>query len=362
MTTRTTGCITAAILLAIAGLPAPARSDNQPPTKPQNQGPAAAPASQKAPPPPTTPAAPPTNPTWDSFAESFGGSKADTRPSRDVTMQFPSATEVREVNAVGGQRVKKGDVLIRARDTDIIAAIAAQKDLAENDLEIQGAGKQAELARFKFERLKNAKTEFSPTEFEEARIGAEVAAVQADQARKNKQQNVLKLKQLEGQYERYWLEAPFDGIIEEVMVEVGEGVTEQTKVLRMVNIEKLWLDPYAATADTIRLNLKEGSPAWVLVEMPDAPRLVQGKVLYVSPVADSVSQTRRVRVEIDNPQGWPAGTQARVRFTEPGTVWQKYTAASVGAVAFPSAEQARRSVEDRYDDERLTLIGGGQPK
>jgi multidrug efflux pump subunit AcrA (membrane-fusion protein) len=44
--------------------------------------------------------------------------------------------------------------------------------------------------------------------------------------------------------------------------------------------------------------------------------------VYVSPVADSVSQTRRVRVEIDNPEGWPAGTQARVRFTEPTGEWK----------------------------------------
>ena len=102
------------------------------------------------------------------------------------------------------------------------------------------------------------------------------------------------------------------------------GCTEQEKVLRMVNTDKLWLDPYAPTYETIRLGLKEGSPAWVLIDMPDAPKLVRGKVLYVSPVADSVSQTRRVRVEIDNPQAWPAGTQAQVRFTEPSAEWDKY--------------------------------------
>jgi hypothetical protein len=34
-------------------------------------------------------------------------------------------------------------------------------------------------------------------------------------------------------------------------------------------------------------------------------------------VADSVSLTRRVRVEIENPKGWPAGTQAVVRFEKP---------------------------------------------
>ncbi|HMN42400.1 MAG TPA: efflux RND transporter periplasmic adaptor subunit [Phycisphaerales bacterium] len=320
MTTRNLGAstlLTAAALLTLAALPSPARSDNQP-QQPPIQGLQAA-----------------ADPSWDTIAADFGGFKADTRPSRDVTMQFPSATEIREVIAVGGQHVKKGDILIRARDADILAAIAVQRDLAENDNEIEGSAKQAQLAQFKFDRIKGSNT-FSPTEFEEARIGMEVARVQHEQAKRNKQQNVLKLKQAEAQYDRYKLDAPFDGIIEEVMVEVGEGVTEQTKVLRLVNIDKLWLDPYADTADTIRLNLKEGSPAWVLVEMPDAPRLVMGKVLYVSPVADSVSQTRRVRVEIENPQAWPAGTQARVRFTDPGKEWEKYKpAAPTAATAEP---------------------------
>src|SRR6202034_2186044 len=102
-------------------------------------------------------------------------------------------------------------------DADVIAAINQAKDLAENNLEILGQEKQAELAAFKFDRIKGSNN-FSPTEFEEARIGAEVARVQADQARKNKIQAELKAKQAEAAYERYYLEAPFDGIIEEVMV------------------------------------------------------------------------------------------------------------------------------------------------
>jgi RND family efflux transporter MFP subunit len=327
MNTRTLGGLgaAAAAMVAMVGLAGEARSDNTAKSTPP------VPAALKGP-------APVSDPQWESIAESFEGFKADTKPSRDTMMQFPAATEIKELKVVGGQRVTKGQVLVKARDSDILANIAQLKDLAENDNEIRGSEKQAALAQFKFDRLKNSQT-YSPTEYQEAQINAEVARVQLDQARRNKIQNEFKLKQSEASYERYYLEAPFDGIIEEVMVELGEGVTEQTKVLHLVNIEKLWLDPYAATPETIKLKLKEGSPAWVLIDMPDAPRLVKGRVLYVSPVADSVSQTRRVRVEMDNPEGWPAGTQARVRFTEPGKEWEKYQAKSsppAGVSALPS--------------------------
>lgn len=247
-------------------------------------------------------------------------------------MQFTFATEVREISVVGGQRVKKGDILMRARDAEVVAAIDRQKMLADNDLEVKGTDKALELAKFKFEQLKKAGT-FSPVDFEELRIGADTAVVQRDQAKVNLEDRRLQLKQLQGQFERYYLEAPFDGVIEEVMLEVGQGVTENEKALRMVNTEQLWLDPYADTSETIRLGLKENSPAWVLVDMPDSPRLVMGKVLYVSPVADSVSQTRRVRVEISNKGGWPAGTQARVRFTDPGSGWEKYRTGAATTVS-----------------------------
>ncbi len=264
---------------------------------------------------------------WEAIASEFGGYKADTKPRNDVTMKFSFSTEVREINVVGGQRVKRGDVLVRARDAEIKAAVDQQRALAENTLEVQGSEKALELAEFKFNQLKSGKV-FSPTEFEQLRIEAETARVQRDQAKKNLEQQGFRLKQLEGQYERYYLEAPFDGVIEEVLVEVGKGVTEQEDVLRLVNTEKLWLDPYADTHETLTLNLREGSPAWVLLDLPGEAKVVRGTVLYVSPVADSVSQTRRVRVEIANVQNWPAGTQARVRFTEPAPTFK--TASGAG--------------------------------
>ena len=317
MTTQLKCALAAVALAAVAGTCRQARSDNTQPPKPATPG-----SGIRISAPPPAPVA--ANAEWESLAKSFDGCKADTKPSRDTTMQFSQSTEVREVLVRGGMHVKKGDPLIVARDADIIAAINQQKALAENEYEVRAAEIQREFAEFKFDRIKGSGT-FTPTEYQDAWTGVLITRVQVDQAKKKLEQEQLHLKQLQATYERYRLEAPFDGIIEEVMVEVGQGVTEQEKVLRMVNTDKLWLDPYAPTGETIKRGLKEGSAAWVLVELPE-PKVVRGTVVYVSPVADSVSQTRRVRVEIENPLGWPAGTQARVRFTEPSGDWEKYRA------------------------------------
>ena len=118
-----------------------------------------------------------------------------------------------------------------------------------------------------------------------------------------------------------------DGIIEEVKVDVGQGVREAEPALRIVNTEQLWIEAYTPTPETIRAGLDKDKPAWVLVDLPDQPRLVEGRILYISPVADSVSQKRRVRVEIVNTEGWPAGTPAKVVFEKPDAKWDLYRVA-----------------------------------
>lgn len=257
---------------------------------------------------------------WDQTVTSFGGSVAQILPCRDVVMKFAFPTEVAEVRVKGGERVKEGDLLVRARDADIVAAIEQQRLVAGSDLEVQGARVQHELATFRFEQLKIGGV-YTPEDFERAKTDALTTKIQLDQAILNLETQQSRLRQLEGQFERYKLMAPFDGIIELVMVDVGKGVSENNDVLRLVNTDQLWLDAYPPTDETLRLNLAKGSPAWVLVNLPGKPVMLKGRVLYVSPAADYVGQTRRVRLEIDNPLGWPAGLQGCVRFTPPSQEW-----------------------------------------
>ncbi len=284
----------------------------------------------------------PASPRWEAIAEAFGGVKSETRPSRDATMSFSFATEVREVLVKGGQRVKRDDPLLRARDDEVVAALAQQRSMADNELEIQGASAALELAKFRFEQLKRGGN-FTPSEFEELRIQEMTARIQRDVAIFNREQQQHRLRQLEAQSIRYALTAPFDGVVSQVMVDVGQGVNEQQKVIRVVNTDQLWLDAWAGTEETMRLSLKNGARAWVLVDVPDRPVVAEGRVVEIDPVADSVSQTRRVRVEIDNVAGWPAGTQARVRLAGPppaGGNWAMLPPRDAHAPALTDAQPA----------------------
>lgn len=264
---------------------------------------------------------------WQRAARGFsaGGKELSAKvdPCRDVVMKFVFPAEVAEVTVKGGDRVTQGQALARARDTDIKAAVEQQRITAASDLEVKGAKASADLAKFRFDQLK-AGGVFTPEDFERARADSITTQVQYEQAQLNLRLQQVRLDQLLGQYERYRLEAPFDGIVENVMIEVGKAVGENVEALRIVNTDNLWLDAYPETEETLRLRIAAGSPAWVLLNLPDRPVLVRGKVLYVSPAADYVGQTRRVRIEIPNPAGLPAGLQSAVRFTQPSAEWDEY--------------------------------------
>jgi multidrug efflux pump subunit AcrA (membrane-fusion protein) len=263
--------------------------------------------------------------TWNEVSDAFGGAKAATKPSRDVTMAFTFPTEVRELSVHGGERVKQGDVLVRARDADVTAALEQQRVRSGSRLSIELAEKQQELADIRYAKIMEVgESGSSQMEREERRVEKEAAALQLQQAIMSFDEEQYKLAQLEGSYERYRLEAPFDGIVEDVMIEVGQAVRETDPAVRIVNTDVLELEANATTDTTIRLQLKPGAPAWVLMDLGGRPVLAVGKVKYVSPVANSVSRTQRVNVELENPAGWPAGMQAQVVFEEPGAAFAKY--------------------------------------
>jgi RND family efflux transporter MFP subunit len=262
--------------------------------------------------------------TWETLRARFGGDEWITRPNQSSPLGFTLPVEIEEVLAKGGMRAKKGDVLVRARDGEVLAALAVQKARAENETEVDNAKAALELAQIKFDAQQQARDQNAgnPNDYEERRVGLASAKIGVEAAVKRLEEQRLQAKQLEEQAKRYRITAPFDCIVDEVVCEVGQSANDNQPIMRVVSIDPLWVDTPVATAETLRFNLSTGDAAWVLLDVPgDEPVVARGKVLYVSPVADSAGGTRRVRVEFPNPRAFPAGTRAAVRFREPAQGW-----------------------------------------
>ncbi len=252
----------------------------------------------------------------------FAGERAFTKPSRDAIMGFSLPTQITEVFVKGGQEVKKGDPLVKGDDSEDQALLRLQKLRAETDLAVQRAKITRDLAETEFKRVQEMQSKggSSPQEFDRSRLSLQGAEVDYQTARLNQTQEQIQVDRLEARIARFRLAAPFDGEVDLVHVDAGQAVSENEKVVRVVNVDLLWVDVPASMKELQTLQVKVNDPAWALLETAGKYRVAKGKVIEVSPVADAASRTRRVRVEIQNPKGPErvvGGEPAWIRFTAP---------------------------------------------
>jgi hypothetical protein len=83
------------------------------------------------------------------------------------------------------------------------------------------------------------------------------------------------------------------------------------------------MDVSTPTSQTLVLGLKPGDKAWVLLDLPGDPAVYEASIVELAAQADFGANERRVRIELHNPQDWPAGVAAWVRFTPPEGEWAK---------------------------------------
>jgi membrane fusion protein, multidrug efflux system len=256
------------------------------------------------------------------------GIKVVARASRDALLSFQAPAEVAEVLVRGGQRVEKGALLVRARDDEARLTRDLQRLAAETDLPVlraKAAMEQAEVELKAQEEVERRNKEHnlprSKIEMERARTAFLVRKLEHELSQLEHAQQRLQLEFREAQLARFRIVAPFGGVIERVECEVGETRREGEPALRIVCTDQLWMDVPTPVFQTLELSLKPNDPAWVMMDLPGEPKVFIGKVIEVSPVSDSLSRTRQVRVELENPYEWPAGLNAWVRFTEPSAEW-----------------------------------------
>ena len=265
----------------------------------------------------------------------FGGKKSATKGHRDSWMGFSLPTQVTEVLVKGGQEVKKGTLLIKGDDAEDIAVFNLQKAKADSDWPVQRAKKQADLAKIEFDRLKKIHDDnqaSSTQEVERAELTWQVALIDFESAKVQQTQEVMQVVRLQARVDKLHLVAPFDGIVDEVKVDVGQNVSENEKqVLRVVDVDPLIADVPAPMDDPATQTIKVGDKAWVLLDVANAARVMEGTVTEVAPTMDLSALARRVRIEIPNPKGPQrilAGEPAYVRFSQPPAgVMAKVTAA-----------------------------------
>ncbi|WP_407332184.1 efflux RND transporter periplasmic adaptor subunit [Enterovibrio sp. 27052020O] len=206
-----------------------------------------------------------------------------TAPDRDATISAEADGRVIKVSVKKGATVKKGDLLIFIDKGDRAAQLARSKALL--------SVRQKEFNAAKSLKKKGLQGE----------VAYSLAEANLVEANANVENIELALSHTE-------VRAPFDGIVDDVMVEVGDylGVGDPMATL-------LDLDPLIVTADVSEQHISQidaSLPARILLVNGEVK---EGRLRYQSSIASPATNTFSIELEISNPQQLlPAGISAEV--------------------------------------------------
>jgi HlyD family secretion protein len=196
-------------------------------------------------------------------------------------------------------RFHRGDVLIQL---DTVTA-RVQLDLARRDLDAEAgalaaARAAATLARQEFDRIARLHEErvVSQEQMDQSRsrLDAAIAELEATNARVARARTAVLLAQDE--FGHLHVRAPFDGVVTQRFVEVGETVAPGQPALEIMSPDHLYV---SAPIDEIDIDrLREGLPARVTLD-PYRGVSWTGEVTRVAPFVNDVqAQNRTLEVEV----------------------------------------------------------------
>ena len=197
--------------------------------------------------------------------------RGHTESNRVVRVRAETSGRVVELPVLKGQLVETDELLCRiavedrpARLTEARAAVAEAKLVYQGSLKLKRQGYQSETAI--------------------ASARAKLAATRA----------LLKRRELD--LANTEIRAPFDGIVEEQPVEIGDYLQTGTECASVVDHDPMLLVGQVSERDVNRLQLDGPASATLLTG-----EKVQGRIRYIGHVAQETTRTYRVEIEAPNP-------------------------------------------------------------
>lgn len=223
-------------------------------------------------------------------AISFPGEiRFDEDRTAHVVPRVPGVVE--SVQAELGQAVKRGQVL----------AVIASQQISDLRSEQQAAQRRLELARLTFQREQQLWQERISAE--QDYLQARQALQEAEIALANARQKVAAVGPA-GAGNRYELRAPFDAVVVEKHLTVGEVVDETSNAFTLSDLSRVWATFAVAPRDLDKVTTGRN----VTVSAPDLGAQVEGKVNYVGSLLGEQNRAATVRATLANPNGaWRPG-------------------------------------------------------
>ncbi|MBX9871681.1 MAG: efflux RND transporter periplasmic adaptor subunit [Burkholderiaceae bacterium] len=258
-----------------------------------------------------------------------------------------------------GQQVRKGDVL----------AVISSPAISEQRAELQAAQMRQQLARTTYEREKK---------LWEEKISPQQDVLQAEQALRETEIAVANVRQKlqavgasasasAGGLNRYELRAPFDGIVIEKHIALGEQVREDTNVFTISDLRTVWAQINVPAKDLPLVRVGEK----VTIRSTSFDQSATGTVAYVGSLIGEQTRTAQARVTVKNPKAiWRPGlfvnvellaSEASVPVTVASDAIQTMENKTIVFLRTPTGFIPQPVQVGRSDGKRVEIVKGLQP-
>jgi multidrug efflux system membrane fusion protein len=239
-------------------------------------------------------------------------------PARQVELKAETEGRVIAINARRGERLSRGAAILSLDMRD-----------REARMEQARAGVKEHQTAYEGQLKLKADGYISDTQIAETLAKLETARTELTRAELDLDYRVIR--------------APFDGVILERQVEVGDFVREGDEVVSFVDNTSIIVTGSVAEQDAryVRAGIVANA---VLVTGQE----VTGRIRYMAPVAEQATRTFLVELEVPNPEGsLPAGVTAEMRIPGGEMLAQKIspsllTLDSAGSIGVKTIDQFNR--------------------
>ncbi len=191
---------------------------------------------------------------------------------QDAIISPETNGQLKEVLVNKGQRVKAGQVVARL-NTSVISGNISEVETS------------LELAKTVYQRQKR---------LWEQQIGSEIQFLEA---RNTVTSLETRLTTLQSQMDMAVMRAPFDGIVDDIFIKVGELAMPGSRIMLILNLSKLYIN--ADVSETHLQNVSKGDP--VILRFPSFPDVeLTLPVHRVGNTINPENRTFRVQLHIDN--------------------------------------------------------------
>ncbi len=226
--------------------------------------------------------------------------EAFTEPERTVHASSADTGRVSQVVVKRGDRVQRGDLLMVLESRILEASLQTARRKANSNARIKALEVEYDLRRQRHEQLRSLAEDGAgnPEEVRRAKADLDMAALNVEAAREEQALNALQVAEIEARIEQRKVRSPVDGVVTDVLKEVGEYVSSvEPQVATVVQLGRLRATFYLPSP--CLSNIQHGMEVPMTTAQGDT---INGMVEYVAPVTEADSGRARVDVLIDNPQ------------------------------------------------------------